>query len=238
MLKITAVCPTYCRPAYLANTLACFEWQDYPNKHLIILDDAGQFDPTSGENWTLHSTPDRFPTLGDKRNRTVELIPSDTDLIAVFDDDDIYLPDHLSTIVRSLEGKGEYCIPRLLYTYTSTAHNLKLKHNQFMFHGSWGFTRDLFERVGGYPAMDSGQDQHLLKRFKAIPAQRAYQQDHQDPPHPTYIYRWFSDHGVYHVSASGMNYPTLADRPKPHIGQLTPKLERDWLNLVKNLNTP
>lgn len=48
---VTCVCPTYKRPQLLQNALACFLAQEYERKHLVILDDAGQFCEQSGDDW-------------------------------------------------------------------------------------------------------------------------------------------------------------------------------------------
>ena len=96
--KITAVCPTYKRPVQLANIVQCFLDQDYKNKELVILDDAQQYpDGLAGDGWRVHSMKERYPTLGDKRNASVELAQGE--YIAVWDDDDAYLPWHLSACV-------------------------------------------------------------------------------------------------------------------------------------------
>ena len=44
-MKLTCVCPTYRRPRLLANAIACFVAQTYPNRELIVLDDAGELEP-------------------------------------------------------------------------------------------------------------------------------------------------------------------------------------------------
>ena len=68
-MKIAAVCVTYLRPVGLGRMLACFLQQDYPDRELVILDDAGQYDDQEGDRWRLVSVSKRYPTLGEKTQR-------------------------------------------------------------------------------------------------------------------------------------------------------------------------
>ena len=83
--------PTYGRPDFVEESIAFFLAQDYPRKELIIINDC------PGQTFTGHfpdvviiNLPDRCPSLGEKRNLGIEMARGD--LIAVWDDDDIYLP--------------------------------------------------------------------------------------------------------------------------------------------------
>src|SRR5690606_8767925 len=60
---VACLCPTFRRPSFAADAVAQFLLQDYPatHRHLILLDDAGDFEPQAEANWMLLSTPRRFP---------------------------------------------------------------------------------------------------------------------------------------------------------------------------------
>lgn len=230
-MKIAAICCTYKRPVQLANALACFLNQDYPAelREMIILDDAGQYDEQVGEGWSLVSTRQRFRTLGEKRNATAALVSPDVDAYCVWDDDDAYLPWHLSTSAAAL-AEADYTIPTRLLTEDSRGR-IRPKKNIYLFHGAWAFRRTAFEQVGGYPFIQSGQDQGLLRRLKNADLRRA--DPIQIDSRPSYIYRWYAVPGAYHISSLGRNgYARLVDRPAVQIEQLRPKLEKRWLELA------
>jgi hypothetical protein len=60
-MKLAAVTITYKRPQQLAALIGCFLAQDHPDRELVILDDAGQYDNQEGDGWRLVSVPDRYP---------------------------------------------------------------------------------------------------------------------------------------------------------------------------------
>jgi hypothetical protein len=239
--KVACLCPTYKRPRELANAVECFLRQDYPAelRELIVLDDAGQYAPTaiSAPGVKLVTTPHRFRTLGEKRNASAALASPDTMIYCVWDDDDVYLPWHISVAVAALEQTGsDYTIPTAIYT--ENRKRLAPRSNGQMFHGSWAFRREAFERVGGYPWIQSGQDQGLLRRFKAANLRRA------DPIRfdlrPSYIYRWGTTPCGWHIS--GLNrqdgYERVAMKQGESIQRLTPALEKDWLHLTALCGEP
>lgn len=227
-MRITCLAVTYKRPQLLAQAIESFLRQDYPAelRELIVLDDAGQYGTQSGKGWQIVSVPQRFRTLGEKRNASAALVTSDVDAYCVWDDDDIYLPWHVSAAAQAL-ADADYTIPTLLYI--DKRNRLERKQNQYLFHGAWAFRRSAFEQVGGYPFMQSGQDQGLLKRFKAAKLRRS------DPIHydarPSYIYRWFTAHAS-HLSAMGANgYERLGTVATEQVPPLVPSWDRDWVEL-------
>lgn len=224
-MKLAAVCCTYKRPKELATAIECFLRQDYPAelRELIVLDDAGQYDHQSGEGWRLVSTAVRFRTLGEKRNASAALVSPDVDAYCVWDDDDVYLPWHMSAAATAL-ADADYTIPTAIYK--DLRDRLVVQANQYLFHGAWSFRREAFRRVGGYPFVQSGQDQGLLKRFKGAKLRRAdpTQYDHR----PSYVYRWFTTHRA-HISCMGDDgYARLGKVGNDYIGTVVPSWERDW----------
>ena len=122
-MKIAAICCTYKRPRELAEAITSFTNQDYPGHllEMIVLDDAGQYDPDALSGLPgvkLVTTSHRFRTLGEKRNASAAFASPDVDVYAVWDDDDIYLLhlmsytstvvfadlDHSRHFVRQLHG--------------------------------------------------------------------------------------------------------------------------------------
>jgi glycosyltransferase involved in cell wall biosynthesis len=195
-MKIAAVCCTFHRPKSLGNLIHCFLQQDCPDRELIVLDDAGQYDNQSGDRWRIVSVDRRFATLGEKRNAAVGLVSSDVEALAVWDDDDLYLPWALRASVETL-AHAPWSRPSLvLHPKNNGALSQHLTGG--LYHGGWAYRRDIFHRVGGYPAMNNGEDQALARRFsdarvnEADPCSRGFQ--------PFYIYCWGRG---WHLSAMG-----------------------------------
>lgn len=195
-MKIAAVCCTWCRPERLSYVIRCFELQDHDNRELVILDDAGQYHDQAGDRWRLISVADRYPTLGEKRNAATALVSPDVDVIAVCDDDDLYMPWALSAIDAGLRV-AEWTRPSQILALSGRGE-LHPTPSDGLYHGAWGYRRSLFQKVGGYPAMNSGEDQQLAGRFHAVDAKCS------DPIalgyQPYYLY-WWAD--MWHISAFG-----------------------------------
>jgi glycosyltransferase involved in cell wall biosynthesis len=231
-MKLAAICCTYKRPGPLAEAVESFLRQDHPAdlREMIVLDDAGQYAPDAlagAAGVRLVTLPHRFRTLGEKRNASAALVSADVDAYCVWDDDDIYLPWHMSAAAAAL-AEADYTIPTVIYTDRRT--RLERKDNQYLFHGAWAFRREAFEQVGGYPFIQSGQDQGLLRRFKAARLRRADPIQHN--PRPSYIYRWHTAH-AHHISAMGPDgYARLGDQSATGINSIAPRWERDWLGMA------
>jgi len=109
---IACLCPTCGRFEQLRLALACFLAQDYPGeKRLLILNDAPEAIHTSHSSYpsdsvTVVNQTWRFANLGEKRNALLQA--SSTELAAMpsiaahWDDDDLYLPWHLTRSVEAL----------------------------------------------------------------------------------------------------------------------------------------
>ena len=165
--KIAAVCVTYNRPKLLGRMIRCFERQDYPHRELVILDDAGQYHRAQGDRWTLVTTDKRFSTLGEKRNAAARLVSPDARLLAVWDDDDLYLPWALTASVAALQ---EAALSRpSLVLHPDLEGRLHQHETGGLFHSGWAYHRQWFWRVRGYPEyMSNGEDQQLFRRFERV----------------------------------------------------------------------
>ncbi len=164
-LKLLCLCPTYGRPKLLANAIACFEAQDYPHKTLVILDDAGQIQPQGtykyeGERWRgswfLSSTSTRYPSLPHKYAAMVASA-WEWDAAVIWDDDDVYLPWHLSAHAETLRHSA-WSHPRRVWSlYT---RSLQQEDANGRFWASMAVRRELWEQIGGpLGAMPAGHEQ-------------------------------------------------------------------------------
>lgn len=202
-MKIAAVCITYMRPKQLAYMLWCFEHQDHEDRELVILDDAGQYENSEGDRWRLVSVAQRYPTLGDKRNAAATLVSDDVEALAVWDDDDLYLSHALGATVAALT-LGHVSRPSEVL-HPDPSHLLYRHETGGLFHGGWGYGRAMFEQVGGYPAMNNGEDQVFLQRLDkacAVTADPIHLMDYK----PFYVFPWeynWCEGGPSHISGAG-----------------------------------
>ena len=224
---ITCLCPTYGRFERLRDAVACFLLQDYPGlTHLLVLNDA--FDPIcllpgglTALLWAdievrILNSKDRYANLGAKRQALLEAAQTPT--VAHWDDDDLYLPWHLTDAVAALEGRSVAqpgtagrpspsmkSIPSISCAKSRCAWwalgrrecwELQggVHHNQF--EGQMLFRRERALELGGYPPKMSGQAAALLRAFERAGELRLYRPADEDV---SYIYRWAD--GVGHVSA-------------------------------------
>ncbi len=182
---VSCLCPTYRRPALLANSMACFVAQDYPadRRELIILDDAGQLQCCRHDGWEVISIPRRFQSLPEKFNAIAGLAKGE--ILFVWEDDDIYLPWHLSAHVESLRGSRGYSKPSRVRSHFHGEWREEDASGRF--HASIGFTRALFDSVGGWPLTHRGD---FDQQFMAQLAQAGPPVDPVAHQPPSYVFRW------------------------------------------------
>jgi hypothetical protein len=183
-VKICCLTPTYGRPTLLQNAIACFLAQDYPaeQRRMLILDDAGQIEPQRGDGWEIWSQSERMATLTSKYTQLRMLDAHWADAYAIWDDDDIYLPWHLSAHAKALE-QANWSHPRIVWTlYDGGPRLLSIDG------GYWAAAavrRELLEGLGGF--VETGRaafDQENLA---------AWGQHGGEPGRPTppsFVYGW------------------------------------------------
>lgn len=196
---ISCLCPTFGRPQRILEEAVCsFLNQDYPGpKELLILNDFTQqtivFDHPQV---TVVNAAERFRTVGEKRNAAIALCRHD--LLAVWDDDDIYLPHRLSFSLSRYDQKRRFFKPTRAFVLNDgviAGPSEKLFHSGGMWH------RSLFDEVGGYAQMGSGEDADIEARFKKVIG-RGMNYGLIQPCEIYYLYRW-SGTESFHLSAFG-----------------------------------
>jgi hypothetical protein len=211
-VNIAAVCCTYRRPKQLGYLIHCFLVQDYPAKQreLVVLDDTGQYDSQEGHRWRLISVPHRYPTLGEKRNAAAALVSHQVQALAVWDDDDLYLPWALRACAAALQ-RAPWSRPSLVL-HPQKNGSLTQHQTGGLFHGGWAYARKVFQQVGGYPAQNNGEDQALARRLQRAGVPQA------DPIRlgmkPFYVYCWGSGDG-WHLSGMGPDGYQRLRGPRP-----------------------
>ncbi len=163
---VSCIMPTYGRPAYVGESVAMFLAQDYPLKELIILNDCeGQHFTGEFPNVRIINVSERFSSLGEKRNSCIAMASGS--VIAVWDDDDVYLPWRLSYTVSEMHRfETPFYRPADFWAYWGSED---LHENQsvpgWVNHPWVAFRKGLWEEVGGYPPIDVREDDGLYDRI-------------------------------------------------------------------------
>ncbi len=99
---VSVVTPTFARSAFLPYLRRFFEWQTYPNKELVVLDDSPQSNAGifAGNDRIRYFHSTSRIDIGVKRNELNKLAKGD--VIVCFDDDDYYAPSRLAVAAKAL----------------------------------------------------------------------------------------------------------------------------------------
>lgn len=162
---ISCIMPTYGRPRLVPESIEMFLEQDYPNKELIIFNDCpGQVYRANLPGVRIFNIDHRFQSLGEKRNSAIE--QANGDVIAVWDDDDIYLPWRLSfTWSQMEERRNALYIPAEFWAYWGERELLTNSAVPgWICHPGIMFRKDLWALVGGYPEITLGEDSGFIAR--------------------------------------------------------------------------
>lgn len=240
---ISCKCITYGRVDYLEESIYSFLQQDYPGeKELIIVNDYPLqtliFDHPEVKIYNLKET---FSTIGEKENYTLEKCKHD--IIAVWDDDDIAMPNHLRNIAK----------------YFTPGSNLLHWHRGVLFSGEnieaitglgnsgIVYSRDAWEAVGRHPLENAGYDMTLVVKMHELGRDKVVIAAPPDEE-VSWFYMW-GGRG-YHMSGLGTDddsRPNAIQRHSAHVeklrqmGQiptgdvkLVPNWTRNYLGILKN----
>jgi len=156
------------RPAQLDHALASFDRQQYRHKELILVTNGGDFPATrmlqlaARTDVTCLTTPAEM-TLGAALNRGADAASGR--VIAKFDDDDHYGPDHLSESVEAMRRTGAGVVgKKTYYLYMESTDRTVLiypgnegRRVGRVAGGTIVAHRDVFDRVR-FPALNLGED--------------------------------------------------------------------------------
>ena len=193
-MRFLCLCPTYNRPKRLIDeTIANFKKQKHSNAFLLIYDDLGTFKEIEEYNYAIISTKIRENDLITKYNKMLELAKrfGTFDAIAIWDDDDIYLPDHLSNHAKILETHGMSYPSEVWSTYTGKREKEK---SGGRFWASLAITMPEFNRLNGFIETERADfDQQSLSHWK----KNTTCGDPCSLGEPTFVFRW-ADTGCTH----------------------------------------
>lgn len=92
------------RTKCIGESIASFMQQTYQNKRLIIVDTHPQdmvFDRPLPDNIQIIKVPSgQFQSLSDKTRFALQQVPAEAELMAMWEDDDLWLPFHLEMLVK------------------------------------------------------------------------------------------------------------------------------------------
>ncbi len=140
-----AVCtPVYNGGAYLAETLACVQAQDYPNLVHVILDNASTDDtaaildaaPMGRAPRIVHRNA-RTLNLSENWSRAMALAAEEAPLVRFLCADDLMTPDAVSRAVALMESDPEIALVGSLHAHsTGPVIGIGLPSDQTMFDGA------------------------------------------------------------------------------------------------------
>ena len=195
---VSCLCLTYGRPTLLEEAIESFirqQW-DGPKELIVLNDHPDQELLYDHDEVRIINLGWRLPTLGDKRNLSVTLARYDH--LLVWDDDDIHLPWRIEETANAL-ARSQYFKSEQVWVWEDEALYEHSPQDQEWFHSASGFSRFLYDEVGGYARINSGEDVNFEQRLRRnqqgskfwkvskLPLERIY-----------YIYRW--SHSHYHTT--------------------------------------
>ncbi len=230
MKKVSCLCPTFGRVHLLEEAVESFLRQNYAGeRELVICNDCDrQILSFDHPEVMIHNIPDRFKTIGAKRNHTASLATGD--LLMTWGDDDIHLPSRISRMVQAMEDGAimlegsHYCLNGAITKHhysTAGAHLVKAP---------------FFWQMGGLAEINLGEDIDFNLRVEGvigskIPACKS---------EPEFVYRWAS--GRAHISWGATHYDKMGiaihdliakgHEPQGHY-HLNPHWKQDYVELVK-----
>lgn len=193
---ISCKCITYGRISTLEELVYSFINLEYEGeKELIIVNDYPLqkiiYDHPEIKIYNLDYT---FPTIGHKENYALE--KCNHNIIAIFDDDDVVLPNHLNNIAKYFKedttllhwGKGILFDRPKITAITSLGN------------GGIVYSKKAWRDLGGHPLENAGYDMTFVMDLQTLPD---YKLVIAEPPNEevSYIYYW--SYRSYHMSGLG-----------------------------------
>lgn len=189
---------TFGRPEHVNEALACFLDQDYAGRKELLIFNTYTKQKLVGDfpNVRIINCAERPSCLGETRNQAVAAARGE--VIVTWDDDDRYLPSHLSNFGKHFaEGVDWVWLSRQIYMEGWTIKSVV--------NGSvnvFAYRRSAWEASGKYDQVNSGEDRMFLSRVVArCGGAKVELQDHEI----SFLYHW--GNGVYHISGLGDDKP-------------------------------
>lgn len=196
--SVTCLCTTGGRFGLICEAIHQFLSQDYSNKKLLIFNNGEQDlhldSALLKKGVSLVNAGSNFSTWGKVLNTAIKLV--DTEYVAHWDDDDIYLPAHLSKSINILEETGSYC-SRARSCWTAVQprpDDLTVEKQANVLEATWVMRTDFAKQVGYNNNINVGPALGIME--KANELNKSIYLDEI-----TFIYRWGSISQSMHMSA-------------------------------------
>ena len=239
-LSISCKTITYGRTEYIIEAIESFLRQEYEGEsELVIVNDYPlQTLVFDHPKVRIYNMPETFATIGEKENFAVSMCKYDT--IAIWDDDDVALPNHLSNINKYFPGHD------LLHWTTG----ILLVSNKIASIGNCGnsglvYSKQIWEKVGRHELENAGYDMTFVIKVKNAGGKIARVTMPEEEA--SWAYNW--GNGSYHMSGQGKDTPDRENvliRHGRHIENLrkqgkiptgvvnlVPKWNRDYIEMHK-----
>jgi rfaE bifunctional protein nucleotidyltransferase chain/domain len=198
---------TYGRYARVCESLACFLWQDWPNRHLWILNNHPVPLHFDHPLVTVLNEGGAHPTLGHARNRLLEF--ADGEFVRTHDDDDLWMPWAFSQGVERIGAAAAWKPTRSWWFDGYTQKDAPLDQLRFelaanVMEASVTWRTDFVRRVGYF----NGEGEEHKSLFEALGQAGVGQ--HEMDSWAGYCYRWGC--GEWHVSGTIGNGKSAEER--------------------------
>ena len=156
------------------------------------------------------------------------------DAFAVWDDDDLYLPNHLQNIAAALSSGTRYKWAHPLRVWSTYTGRPELENAAGRFHGSLALRADFCRQVGGWIATRRADfDQQMLARCAAAGRPAPY----DAATGPSYVFTW-ADSGATHCQGLMRSpedetwWEANTKTNVSHVGPITPALSRHHADVM------
>jgi hypothetical protein len=239
---ISCKCITYGRVDMLEESIYSFINQDYPGKkELIIVNDyLLQKLEFEHPDVKIYNLDDTFSTIGEKEN--FALGKCSADIIAVWDDDDVAMPNHLRNIAKYFKPDTDllHWQKGVLYNEPDISAITGLGNSGIV------YSKKIWQLIGGHPLENAGYDMTFVIKIKDLSKNIVL----ASPPdnEVSWFYMW-GGRG-YHMSGQGTDNndkPNVIQRHSEYVEylrnknliptgivKLNPSWKKDYLQLLKN----
>lgn len=195
---------TYGRLSKLNEVVTGFLEQDYENKKLIILNNHPSPLSCDFPNVTVYNEP-KYPTLGDCRNRLIDL--AEGDFIRTWDDDDLYMPWTIRQGVENIGTAAAWKPKRSWFWHRDKVPELA----QNVFEAAMIVRMDVAKKYKYLETSGGNEHETLLKGIDA--EGRCAEKEMGNMA--SYVYRW--GWGMWHISGTLGSTMTVEQRTKDWI---------------------
>jgi hypothetical protein len=211
---ISCKCITYGRLDTLEEAIQSFLIQEYPGKkELVIVNDYPlQKLVYDHPEIKIYNMDETFSTIGEKENYAIERCSGE--LIAVWDDDDVAMSNHLQNIAKFWKDDTN-----IIHWETGVFYN-EPSITSISGIGNSGivYSKDVWERIGKSPLENAGGDMTLVNKIHALGGVVNATMPKEEA---SWFYMW-GGRG-YHQSGQGTDdgsRPNIIQRHSAHIEQL------------------